>query len=100
MAALPQVFRVSSLKVSSHYLSRYERRRAPGQTYERGLVKRTDITINTVVPPPHPAARDRTQICTTRQFADINKDLIVGRPGVSSEGGGDKNKLEAVLSLV
>lgn len=89
-AALVRAFRVSTLKGSSHYLSRYERRRTPRQTDERGLVNRADITINMAVPPSHPAAGDRTQIGTPRQFADTNKDLIVGRPEVCSERGEDK----------
>lgn len=76
------LFRVSSLEVSSHYLNRYERRRTPRRTSERGLVKSTDTAINMAVLPAHPAARGRTQIGTAGQFADINKDLIVGRPEV------------------
>lgn len=84
-AVLVHVFRVSSFEGSSHYLNRYERCRTPRQTYERGLVKKTDITINIAVPPAHPTAGDHTQIGTVRQFADINKDLIVGHPEVCRE---------------
>lgn len=38
-----------------------------------------------VVPPAHPAAGDYTQIGTARQFAGINKGLIVQGLEVRSE---------------
>lgn len=55
----------------------YEHCCTPRQSNQTDLVKRTDIPINMVVPPVHPAARDYTLIGTAQQFADINKGLIV-----------------------
>lgn len=70
--------------------SRYEHRCTPRQSNQTDLVKRTDIPINTVVSPVHPAARDYAQIGTAQQFADINKGLIVQGLEVWSEENKDE----------
>ena len=67
-----------------------ERRGTPRYNNQTDLVKRTDIPINMVVPPVHPAARDYAQIGTAQQFADINKGLIVRGLEVWSEENKDE----------
>lgn len=57
---------------------------------QTGFVKRTDVPVNTAVPPVRPAAGDSAPTGTAQQFAGINKSLIVWSPEVWSEGNKDK----------
>lgn len=57
---------------------------------QTGFVKRTDVPVNTAVPPLRPAAGDSAPTGTAQQFAGINKSLIVQSPEVWSEGKKDK----------